>query len=69
MIQAGIKPVYVFDGKAPKLKREELDRRGVRREGAEDDLKKAQARPPLHCAASSFALARIRHACACIMAY
>jgi hypothetical protein len=30
MIQAGIKPVYVFDGKPPKLKREELDRRYAR---------------------------------------
>jgi hypothetical protein len=42
MIQAGIKPVYVFDGKPPQLKREELDRRGVRRDDAEDELKKAQ---------------------------
>jgi 5'-3' exonuclease len=42
MIQAGIKPVYVFDGKAPKLKRDELDRRGVRRDDAGDELKKAQ---------------------------
>lgn len=42
MIQAGIKPVYVFDGKPPKLKRDELDRRGVRREDAEEGLKQAQ---------------------------
>jgi len=27
MLQAGIKPVYVFDGKPPQLKRAELDRR------------------------------------------
>lgn len=42
MIQAGIKPVYVFDGKPPQLKRDELDRRGGRRDEAEDELKKAQ---------------------------
>jgi flap endonuclease-1 len=42
MIQAGIKPVYVFDGKAPKLKRDELDRRGTRRDEADDELKNAQ---------------------------
>lgn len=27
MIQAGMKPVYVFDGKPPQMKRDELDRR------------------------------------------
>ena len=42
MVQAGIKPVYVFDGKPPKLKQEELARRGVRREGAEGELKQAK---------------------------
>ena len=42
MVQAGIKPVYVFDGKAPQLKRDELDRRGVRRDDADVELKKAQ---------------------------
>jgi flap endonuclease-1 len=42
MIQAGIKPVYVFDGKPPQLKRDELDRRGTRRDEADDELKKAQ---------------------------
>lgn len=42
MIQAGIKPVYVFDGKPPQLKRDELARRGVRRDDAGDELKKAQ---------------------------
>lgn len=42
MLQAGIKPVYVFDGKPPKLKRDELDRRFVRRDDAKDDLTAAK---------------------------
>lgn len=37
-----MKPVYVFDGKAPNLKAGELDIRKETKKKAEDDLKKAQ---------------------------
>ncbi|GBG63871.1 hypothetical protein CBR_g39652 [Chara braunii] len=42
LIEAGIKPVYVFDGKPPKLKADELSKRTARREEAAEDLAKAQ---------------------------
>lgn len=35
MLENGIKPVYVFDGKPPERKAEELKRRGDRRAEAE----------------------------------
>ncbi|XP_015251773.1 PREDICTED: flap endonuclease 1 [Cyprinodon variegatus] len=42
MLENGIKPVYVFDGKPPQLKSAELEKRGERRAEAEKMLAKAQ---------------------------
>lgn len=42
LLEAGIKPVYVFDGKAPELKGGELAKRKERREEADKKLKEAQ---------------------------
>ncbi|XP_069044219.1 flap endonuclease 1 [Lepisosteus oculatus] len=42
MLENGIKPVYVFDGKPPELKSGELAKRGERRAEAEKQLAKAQ---------------------------
>ncbi len=42
MLEAGIKPVYVFDGKPPELKKAMLSTRTDRRDGAEEALKAAQ---------------------------
>lgn len=41
MLEVGIKPVYVFDGEAPKLKSGELQKRFERREMSEQQLKEA----------------------------
>uniref|UniRef100_A0A0D6R589 Flap endonuclease 1 n=1 Tax=Araucaria cunninghamii TaxID=56994 RepID=A0A0D6R589_ARACU len=41
LLEAGIKPVYVFDGKPPDLKKEELAKRSLRREDATEDLAEA----------------------------
>lgn len=41
MIENGIKPVYVFDGKAPQLKSKELEKRLGRRTEAEAEMTKA----------------------------
>mmetsp|Transcript_59928 Transcript_59928/g.111057 ORF Transcript_59928/g.111057 Transcript_59928/m.111057 type:complete len:400 (-) Transcript_59928:164-1363(-) len=41
LMEAGIKPVYVFDGKPPEMKMEELAQRRARREEAEANLKEA----------------------------
>jgi len=41
MIENGIKPVYVFDGKAPQLKSKELEKRSERRTEAEAERTKA----------------------------
>lgn len=38
MMENGIKPVYVFDGKPPALKSEELDKRTERRADAKEQL-------------------------------
>lgn len=38
MLEAGIKPVYVFDGKPPELKRNNLNQRLEKRQGATADL-------------------------------
>ena len=40
LIEHGIKPVYVFDGKAPELKQNELNKRKQRQAAAEEELKK-----------------------------
>lgn len=42
LIDNGIKPVYVFDGKPPDMKSSELEKRQERREAAEKELKKAE---------------------------
>jgi flap endonuclease-1 len=42
MLEAGIKPVFVFDGKAPTMKSGELAKRKERQKAAEDELKKLQ---------------------------
>uniref|UniRef100_A0A673XV35 Flap endonuclease 1 n=1 Tax=Salmo trutta TaxID=8032 RepID=A0A673XV35_SALTR len=42
MLEHGIKPVYVFDGKPPELKSGELEKRGERRAEAEKLLAQAQ---------------------------
>ena len=41
MLEAGIKPVYVFDGKPPEFKSAELQERKEKREKAEAELKQA----------------------------
>ncbi|GMT00345.1 hypothetical protein PENTCL1PPCAC_22519, partial [Pristionchus entomophagus] len=42
MIENGIKPVYVFDGKPPDMKSGELQKRAQRREDTEKQLKEAE---------------------------
>ena len=42
MVENGIKPVYVFDGKPPELKSGELEKRKEARVKAEAELKKAE---------------------------
>ena len=42
MLEAGMKPVFVFEGKPPQLKQEELRKRSARREGATADLEAAK---------------------------
>merc|ERR1739848_836526 len=42
MVENGIKPVYVFDGKPPQLKSGELAKRTERREEAQKQLTEAQ---------------------------
>ena len=44
MMECGIKPVYVFDGKPPKLKSGELALRSMRRAQAEKELAQAKVR-------------------------
>lgn len=41
LIENGIKPVYVFDGKPPQMKSGELTKRNERREEAQKQLEKA----------------------------
>eukprot|EP00887_Chlorella_sp_A99_P006878 scaffold2.g6878.t1 len=42
MLEAGMKPVFVFEGKPPDLKREELAKRSSRREEANTELEAAK---------------------------
>lgn len=42
MVDNGIKPLYVFDGKPPQLKSSELEKRQERREEAQKSLEKAE---------------------------
>lgn len=52
MLESGMKPVYIFDGKPPAAKREELNRRFEKRGEATEDLeniKEVYPKPqPLH---------------------
>jgi flap endonuclease-1 len=41
LLELGIKPVYVFDGKPPEMKMIEIERRSARREAAAEEYKKA----------------------------
>ena len=43
MMTSGIKPVYVFDGKAPEMKGDELAKRSAKRAKAQSDLEIAQS--------------------------
>lgn len=43
MVENGIKPVYVFEGKAPSMKAGELAKRSERREECSRELAKAEA--------------------------
>ncbi|XP_025618769.1 flap endonuclease 1 isoform X3 [Arachis duranensis] len=42
LLEAGMKPVYVFDGKPPELKKQELAKRLTRRADATEDLSEAK---------------------------
>jgi flap endonuclease-1 len=42
MLSCGIRPAYVFDGRPPALKSEELAKRLARREQAQRDLERAK---------------------------
>ncbi|WP_456454475.1 flap endonuclease-1 [Methanopyrus sp.] len=44
LVEEGIKPVYVFDGEPPNLKRETLERRRERKEEAMEKLKRARTK-------------------------
>lgn len=41
LVENGIKPVYVFDGKPPDMKSHQLNKRAEKREEAEKELQKA----------------------------
>ena len=41
MIENGLKPVYVFDGKPPQMKSKELEKRSEKRTEAETEMSKA----------------------------
>lgn len=49
LMENGIKPIYVFDGKPPNLKSGELEKRAERREEAKKQLEQAEStgRPTL----------------------
>lgn len=42
LVENGIRPVYVFDGKPPEMKSGELSKRAERREEAQKALEKAE---------------------------
>lgn len=42
LLENGIKPVYVFDGKPPQMKSSELEKRNDRRQEAQKALEKAE---------------------------
>lgn len=42
LVEQGIKPVYVFDGKPPDMKGKELNKRAERRDEAQKQLQAAE---------------------------
>jgi len=44
LLESGVKPVYVFDGKPPQMKSDELAKRGAARHSANQQLKEAKER-------------------------
>ena len=42
MLENGIKPIWIFDGKPPDFKAEELAKRREKREKAQQELKEAE---------------------------
>lgn len=44
LVEAGLKPVYVFDGRSPEMKAEEVSRRRAARQKAEERLREARER-------------------------
>ncbi|MEM1525583.1 MAG: flap endonuclease-1 [Ignisphaera sp.] len=51
LVENGIKPIYVFDGKPPEIKRQELEKRRVRKEKAAEMAAKAYSEGVIHEAA------------------
>ncbi len=49
-LEAGIKPIYVFDGEPPPLKRKTIEKRAARKRAAERDYRDALARGDLETA-------------------
>jgi len=49
LVENGIKPVYVFDGKPPEMKSGELSKRAERREEAQKALEKAEEAGMYNC--------------------
>ncbi|RLG77585.1 MAG: flap endonuclease-1 [Thermoprotei archaeon] len=43
LVEHGIKPIYVFDGKPPEIKAAEIERRRIRREEAAEKARRARA--------------------------
>jgi flap endonuclease-1 len=41
ILEAGIKPVFVFDGEPPDMKKKELAKRSLKRDGSSEDLNRA----------------------------
>ena len=59
LVELGIKPVYVFDGKPPSLKQKELERRKQLKEEAEEKYKEAYEKGELR-EAKSYAMRAVR---------
>lgn len=51
LVENGIKPVYVFDGKPPEIKKQELEKRRIRKEKAAEMAAKAYSEGVIHEAA------------------
>lgn len=53
LVEHGLKPIYVFDGKPPTLKSGELNKRMEKREDAQKALAKAQEQGKVHMVSHS----------------